>query len=371
MVDLTTSGSKKIEFTKYPRGWEAYSALRKIVLEIQTESFDSLSKAFIDLYRFQAGRKRFEERELIRKVLELENLMKSILDWKIFAAYVIYGYLWSKIRSDQSKLMDAVNRCKDNDYFLGTHEGGFQIINTILGFVYSLADSAVNDSYINDIFGRLENRESDLAELFEMNYFLGLFLFDNKWYQVSQGIKESCAKIAKKIDLNEVISPKEKIVILPFLDDKGARYFQILTEEIALSEYYLHLHSNGFYENQADQESSWLQLSPIWIVKFLLITENLGWNELLLVPPTLLGALMKIEKLKEPVVLSKKQYYIRVSFLVILTAYVTFTISSFIFGITPVIKWMEYLSVVITGASLIYFVYPKLRNYEGKRGKDK
>ena len=367
---LSILRSKKSETSRYPKGWELYSAFRKIILEVKTDSFDWLSRAFVDLYRFRAKRDEFEERELIHKVLELEKSMDSYLDWKLYAAYVLYGYLWSKIRGDQSKLIDSIQRCKDKKYFLGVHEGGFQIINSILGLIYSLADSAISDAYINEVFGRLENKQSDLAELFQMNYYLGLFLFDDKWTLVSQTKKDACDNLANKIDLNETLSPKEKMVILPFIKDRGSKYFPILTEETVLSDYYLHLYSNSFYESPSDEESVWLQFSPIWIVKFLLIAENMGWDKLSLVPPSLFKKLEKFGKLENPVVLSKSQYYSKVVFFAGLAAYSTFVIMAFILKVSVVTEWINYLSAVIGVTLFFYFIMTRAQNRNREKEGD-
>ena len=365
-------GVKKNETSREPKGWELYSVFHKVILDVKTDSFDSLSRAFVDLYRFQTERKEFEERELIHKVSELEKSMGLYRDWKLYAAYVVYGYLWSKIKGDQNKLIEAVQHCRNNEFFLGAHEGGFQIVNSILGFVYSLADSAVNDAFMNDIFGRLENRQSDLAELLQINYFLGLFLFDNKWRLVSQENKEMCAKLSNRIDLNEMISPKEKMVIFPFLEDDGSKYFSAITEEAILSEYYLNVYSNGFYESLSEQESSWLQLSPIWIVKFLFITENLKWNELPLVTPALLGTLHKIDKIKnqDPVVLTKRQYHLKLVSYLAWGVYATFTLTGFIFGIIPIVEWTVALSAIIGVSPFISLAILKTFNIREKKGVD-
>lgn len=295
------------------QGWDFYSAIKRIILELKIGEYDVLEGAFVDFYNFVVDKRKLSEEYLIGKINFLKEFLITTSDWKSTMAYILYGYIWETLNADQRYTLEAMEIAKKDAFFLDIQQFGRRIITPIIGFVYALVDDPPRFESKREIFTRLNEGGSDLLiQLFKLNYYFSLCVIGDKFDKLPDEDKREAIELSKTIVLNRTLGAWDKIIAFPFLEDKGQSNFKDMFEQIVPTEWYYYIFTFRIDLNSAQALDEWRSISPLKLIRFLFASENLGWNNLSLVSPSVLNQANRLRDTPNSIIIAPLHFYARI-----------------------------------------------------------
>lgn len=296
--------------------WNVHAILDQIIVNSSNSAFIPLDRAFFDYYLHKTGRLHNKDyNELRKKLVELERVSEETLSIDMVLATTIYAVIICEYDRDTTQAKEAIGMIEASNFFLEIHSKSGPVNIPSLGFVLGLIAS-VHEKYRKE----LPNKCSSEMELMETNYYLALQI-ENKKLGLQNGEEIKAKKVANFIVNQGNLNPILKIPSLAFCT-APEEHFEQVVGSLLKPDAYVFLFG---YNTEETRNGYYLGIEPQNIVKFLFVSNILGWQHLKSVSPAFLKQLKKLSTLANPIAKDYSSYIIEI---------ISFSLGGFALGLS-------------------------------------
>lgn len=298
MLKLLTQAKDK-DVTVLGEGFDVFSILENIFLKVDLNSLLPSDRVLIELYKF----KYFNY-----DLTHVSGIISSIAETGTFktskGAVEAYIYAYMLLRKNNlDKFTDLevstgkfLDQLEEIDPDLWDDDLGFSLGLTI--------------NFQGDFSERINSLIKNGNQIFKLNFYFGKKTRE-MWDKVSMDPTsyDEAIAISNQVFYSHEFSIARKIPALCFLnniENKGQLTKKILGE-ITNTNFYSHLF--GFIVSEDISDPSYYNFRSSLLFKLLVTFRLLGWNKLVMVPPSLVSQADKLQKLgKRAIILSSESH---------------------------------------------------------------
>lgn len=321
-----------------------FSLFDYVISNFSSYNLRDIDKAYAYFYVYKFKNELPDRNSMEKEYIISKEEVSTNPSIDISLKYGIYSFIKTNFENNNEIFAETVKNFKKMRFYLDIKGHSSYVLPENLAFVLGLLTSNTslggvsNDEIYKKVLN-ITSKENIDEIIFRLNYYLALMITGKKFDS------NNAKLIGNKLVSSGNVSSLEKIVALPFIESPENYYSEIVTAFINPEFYY-----NLFNLSLEMENSDYVQMNPIKIVNFLMVSKLLNWDKLSIVNPGLLRQAEVLKNYKEPITLEKSYLNKKNRKIIFLTATVSALASIFIFGLLT----NQYIASLIGGVISLF-----------------